>query len=62
MTVTVVPSEAANDSGISSREAGRFRRRASSSVTGSIAAVVVTWWVKADSSATAAVMTPTARV
>lgn len=42
MIVIVVPSEAANDMGISSREAGMLRARERSSVTGSMIAVVVT--------------------
>ena len=42
-------------------EAGIVGRRDSSSVVGSITAVIVTWWVKADISATADISTPTTR-
>ena len=42
MIVIVVPSEAANDIGIRSFDAGMFFSRERSSVTGSITAVVVT--------------------
>jgi hypothetical protein len=61
MIVIVVPSEAANDIGISRREAGIFRERARSSVTGSMSAVVVRWCVNADNSATAGMITAMAR-
>jgi hypothetical protein len=45
MMVMVVPSEAANDSGMSRLEGAMSRSRARLSITGSMTAVVVTWWV-----------------
>ena len=62
MIVMVVPSEAANDSGMSSFEAGMFSSREMSSMTGSMTAVVVTWCVNADSKATVGITTATMRV
>ncbi len=62
MIVIVVPSEAANESGMSSLDAGMPRSRERVRVTGSITAVVVTWCVKAESSATAGMITAIARV
>jgi hypothetical protein len=62
ITVMVVPSEAANDIGMRSLEAGIFRARDTSSITGSMMAVVVTWWVNAERTATAGMSTATARV
>ena len=59
--VRVVPSEAASDIGISSREAGRRFSRPCLSSSGSIIAVTITWWVNADSAATAGITTAIAR-
>src|SRR5437762_5175425 len=62
MIVIVVPSEAAKESGISSFDGAIWRSLASVIVVGSITAVVVTWWVKAEKSATEGMMTAMARV
>src|SRR3954451_10105472 len=62
MIVIVVPSEAAIDRGISSRDGAMSRSAASFIVVGSITAVVVTWCVKAENSATDGMITATARV
>ena len=59
--VRVVPSEAASDIGISSREAGMWRSRACRSSSGSIIAVTITWWVKAASNATTGITTAIVR-
>ena len=62
MIVIAVPNEAANESGISSFDAGMSRSRERFSVTGSITAVVVTWCVKADNKATEDINTTTIRL
>ena len=59
--VRVVPSDAASDIGISSRDAGSFRSRACRTRIGSIIAVTMTWWVNAASAATAGITTAIAR-
>ena len=55
--VNVVPSDAASDIGISRREAGRPVSRPCRNSSGSIIAVTITWWVNADSAATAGITT-----
>lgn len=62
MIVIVVPREAAKERGISSFDDGMPRSCASFIVTGSMTAVVVTWCVNADSSATDDMMTAMTRV
>src|SRR6476469_7393456 len=62
MIVIAVPNDAANDIGINNFDAGNFCSRDKSSVIGSITAVVVTWWVKAESTATDGMMTAIARL
>ncbi len=57
MMAMVVPNEAANDSGISNLEAGILLSRERFITGGSMMAVMVTWWVKAESSATDGIIT-----
>ncbi len=59
--VSVVPSEAASDIGISSREGDRFCSRASRIMIGSIMAVIIRWCENAASAATAGITTRIAR-
>jgi hypothetical protein len=59
--VIVVPRELAMAIGIRSLEAGISRSRARASVIGSMTAVMVTWWVKAEASATAGMITASMR-
>ena len=60
-SVSVVPSDAASDIGISRRDAGMFCSCAWRRVIGSIIAVTITWWVNEASAATAGISTATAR-
>src|SRR4249919_2304561 len=60
-SVSVVPSDAASDIGISRRDAGMFCSCAWRKVIGSIIAVTITWWVNEASAATAGISTATAR-
>ena len=59
--VSVVPSEAASDIGIRSREGERFCTRASRIMIGSIMAVIMRWCENAASAATAGITTRIAR-
>ena len=59
--VSVVPSEAASDIGISRREGDRFWTRASRIMIGSIMAVTMRWCENAASAATAGITTRIAR-
>ena len=61
MIVMAVPNDAAKDSGISSLDAGISFSRESFNMGGSISAVMVTWWVNAESNATDGITTPMAR-
>ena len=60
--VIAVPREAAKDSGINNLEAGMSFSRENFSMGGSINPVTVTWWVNAESRATAGITTAIARV
>ncbi len=63
MIVIAVPSDAANEIGISSLDAGiPLCSRDRFIATGTMIAVVVTWCVKADSTATLGMLTASARV
>ena len=59
--VSVVPSDAASDIGISSRDGDRFCSRASRIMIGSIIAVIMRWCENAASAATAGITTRIAR-
>src|SRR5690606_12408360 len=59
--VSVVPSEAANDIGISSRDADRPFALAKRFRIGIIIAVTMTWWVNEAIAATAGMVTAIAR-